>query len=188
MSRSLKHISTEEAGKYGWGLILVRRSELYRLLQQLLQRKPSADILEVGAYKCMLYHWLDQNFPRRTYGWRYVGVDILGPFPEWEGKECYVMNAEALEFPAESFDAVLMIEVLEHIPDYTRALREAYRVLRPGGLIFIQSVICSDPNALADRTHFHVLHPETLKRLLAWLGFKRADAVEEANFAVWAYK
>ena len=185
---TLKHVSVEEGQKYGWGLILIRRSELYKLLQKLFNKNKNARILDIGAYKCMLYHWIDQEFPRQKHGWSYVGIDILGPFPEWEGKECYVMNAQALEFSAESFDAVIMVESLEHIPDYTMALREAYRVLRSGGFIFVQSTRCDTPNAIADRTHFHVLHPVTLSRLLELLGFKDIGYTDDTTLAVWGWK
>jgi SAM-dependent methyltransferase len=46
-----------------------------------------------------------------------------------------MVNGDALmlPFPDESFDRVIAAEVLEHIPDDERALRELVRVLRPGG-------------------------------------------------------
>ena len=48
-------------------------------------------------------------------------------------------DATALPFADASFDAVTMFDVLEHIPDDTKAIAEALRVLRPGGFLLIST-------------------------------------------------
>lgn len=79
---------------------------------------------------------------------RYVGVDLANraidiarrrfPTDEW-----HVADACALPFRDGTFDVVAFSSVLHHIPDFTRALVEGRRVLKPGGSIF-----AFDPNAL----------------------------------------
>jgi ubiquinone/menaquinone biosynthesis C-methylase UbiE len=46
-------------------------------------------------------------------------------------------SAEQLPYADSSFDVALLIDVLEHVKDDTRALKEAYRVLRPNGSLLI---------------------------------------------------
>jgi len=146
------------------------------------------DILEIGCYKGFLVGWLHENFPKAKYRWNYWGVDIVEPEDRRRDYPHLIMNAEALEFPANSFDVVIMIETLEHIVDYVKALREVYRVLRPGGAVFIQSVVAGDPTSLSDPTHYHVLHPVTLSRLLKWLGFTNVTYKQGGNFVVTGFK
>jgi SAM-dependent methyltransferase len=51
-----------------------------------------------------------------------------------------VADATTMEcFRSESFDAVFMMEVLEHIPAPQRALSEVRRVLRPDGYLFLSA-------------------------------------------------
>lgn len=79
---------------------------------------------------------------------RFAGLDLaqssllraraLFPSDEW-----VLGDAMRLPFPDMQWDAVAFSSVLHHIPDRLAALREAYRVLRPGGMVFAY-----DPNLL----------------------------------------
>src|SRR4030042_490857 len=45
--------------------------------------------------------------------------------------------SEQMPFPDNSFDVILLHEVIEHVSDDAATLREACRVVRPGGRIVI---------------------------------------------------
>jgi SAM-dependent methyltransferase len=51
--------------------------------------------------------------------------------------ETAVGDASALPFPDGSFDAAVLVQVIEYVPDAVGALREIARVLRPGGRVLV---------------------------------------------------
>lgn len=51
-----------------------------------------------------------------------------------------VARGEALPFPPGSFDAIVCVDVLEHVDDLGRVLAETARVLRPGGLFLFDTI------------------------------------------------
>jgi len=46
-------------------------------------------------------------------------------------------DAQALPFADQSFDIVVSCETIEHLPEVQTALREMWRVTRPGGKFFL---------------------------------------------------
>lgn len=71
-----------------------------------------------------------------------LGIDIdedsLRKAREVESHSCYaVMNGEKLALRDGSFDCVMMIEVIEHIPDDRSAIAESHRVLKEDGVLII---------------------------------------------------
>ena len=74
-----------------------------------------------------------------------VGADLDWPvikqanqyLAQLENIEIQHANIYDMPYPADCFDAVILSEVLEHVEDDARALREAYRVLKPGGVLAV---------------------------------------------------
>jgi len=81
-------------------------------------------------------------------GWRVVSTDRRVSRPGWVAAD---LNYD-LPFTNESFDLVLMLEVIEHLADIPHALREVARVLKPAGF-----AILSTPNRLNVTSRIHYL-------------------------------
>src|SRR5690606_39954480 len=61
-----------------------------------------------------------------------------------------VADAEALPFPDASFDLVTCRVAPHHFPDVARFVREAVRVVRPGGLVAVIDNVVPEDRAVAE--------------------------------------
>lgn len=67
----------------------------------------------------------------------YTGLDISPNVARFYHKRFVLGSATALPFPDDSFDAIWSIWVFEHVPNPEQAFREARRVTRDKGLLFL---------------------------------------------------
>ena len=62
----------------------------------------------------------------------YTTTDLESPLADVKADICN------LPFENDAYDVILCNHVLEHIPDDTKAMKELYRVLKPGGMAILQ--------------------------------------------------
>jgi SAM-dependent methyltransferase len=82
---------------------------------------------------------------------RVIGLDAAVPMVEAARAHGPVVRGEVTALPVAdgSVDAVVVVNVLDHLDEPATALREARRVLRPGGLLVAGTVARSDSPELA---------------------------------------
>ena len=96
-------------------------------------------ILEVGCSSGFMLMMARQRLP----GARWIGSDyVRGPLEKLavDVPELPLLHFDlrACPLPDASVDAVLLLNVLEHIDDDALAMRQVYRILRPGGVAVIE--------------------------------------------------
>jgi arsenite methyltransferase len=108
---------------------------------QLLNLKPGERVIDIGCGPGFLCRSMAAAVGL-TGG--VLGVDISEDLIDFATKhegsdrvEYRVASATALPVEPEQFDAAVSAQVIEYLPDADAALREMFRVVRPGGRAFI---------------------------------------------------
>lgn len=142
-SRRLYRLLTGDKGIIGTH----NRQTREEWLEKTLQAIPAGQrILDAGAgelrYKalCKHLHYVSQDFAQYTGEGDGLGLQT----GSWDQTRLDLV-CDIADIPVEdnSFDAVMCIEVLEHVPDPINALRELTRIIRPGGTIIITAPFSS---------------------------------------------
>jgi SAM-dependent methyltransferase len=113
-----------------------KQQEMRRAFLAGIDLAAPADVLEVGCGTGVLTRLLAALPQVRTV----VGVDLAESLVEKArelapGLRFERADARSLPFADASFDVAVFDSTLSHVPEPERALGEAFRVLRPGGLL-----------------------------------------------------
>lgn len=144
------------ARRYDRMLALEERFIGRRLRPRLWARAGTGKVLELGI-------GTGANLPYYPPGAEVTGVDISGEMLSRARDKAqrtgtpvslHQMDAQSLAFPSDSFDAVVSTWVFCSVPDPVQGLREARRMLKPGGRLLMLE---------------HVRGPGVLGRVMDWL-------------------
>ncbi len=91
-------------------------------------------------------------------------------------------DAQALDFPDDSFDSVVATFVFCYIPDPILGLREIHRVLKPGGCLYLLEHMRS-PNPPIGRA-MDALNPLVVRMMGANINRRTVENVRSAGFEV----
>lgn len=124
-------------------------------LEDVLKKVPkNHKILDVGAgtqrYRkyCKHLEYVSQDFGEYDGKGDHTALQT-GEFNY--GKLDIISDITSIPEPNASFDAIMCIEVLEHLPDPVQAIKELSRLLKPDGQLIITAPFCS-------LTHFAPYH------------------------------
>jgi ubiquinone/menaquinone biosynthesis C-methylase UbiE len=117
-------------------------------------------------------------------GWKPVGSDVSQAVVDGcrqRGLECELIANDRLPFDNATFDVVTAWSVIEHVADVRTTLQEWRRVLRPGGILAIDTsnALCWKARLLGPKYrgfwpngHTYTFTPATLKEFVANAGFR----------------
>jgi len=115
-------------------------------LKKKMPLKPGAAVLEIGcgrgagarlvrqAFGPALMHAQDLDIEMIQKARRYLGVESR------KAISLSVADSVRIPFKDRSFDAVFDFGVLHHVPDWQAALSEIRRILKPGGIFYIEEL------------------------------------------------
>jgi len=145
----------------------VRRKWIFDRIQKFTL--PPAKILEVGCGTGHVSSFLAKK------GYSVTGCEFYTEAIElsWPGFMIVQGDANNLPFTDNSFDIVGLFDVIEHFQDDVALLKEAYRVVREGGIIVITVPAREELWSWVDEVAFHKRRytKEKIKKIFSELHF-----------------
>lgn len=106
-------------------------------------------------------------------------ADPLQRFATWRFRRrnvpVKVIDLKRERLPSVTYDVITCFDVLEHVPDPVRIVKELRDAMRPGGLLFLYAPFGEDPER-----PMHIVHDDRVFRLMRFLGFRPKGEWEDA--------
>lgn len=138
------------------------------------QMEPGSKVLDASAGLCPYRHHFDAH--------DYESCDIPGGF--YENRHDFECHLDDIPKPDDHYDAVILTQVLEHVPDPRAVLGEINRVLKPGGVLLLSVPMNCPLHGLP--WHFFQFTHFGLARLAEVTGY-RMEQCEKVGGAFWFY-
>lgn len=141
-------------------------------------RGPGKTLLEVGCGTGSDLEWARQR------GWDVHGLELnesAVEFAKKQGLDVQRSTFEEANLLANSFDCIIMSQVLEHLYSPKLALQRCYQLLRPGGLLLIavpkfdswtRHALGKFWHNLLFPIHLHHFNQPVLERMIRGAGFR----------------
>ncbi len=143
-----------------------------KILQELIKVLPElhGTVLDIGCgempYKPLITRFNDSIT-------EYIGLDIENPRYQGNSKPDLIWNGALIPLEDSTVDCAIATELFEHLPDLGSVLKELFRVIKPGGILFF-TVPFLWP--LHDSPHDEYRYtPFSLKRALQQSGYTNVD-------------
>jgi 2-polyprenyl-3-methyl-5-hydroxy-6-metoxy-1,4-benzoquinol methylase len=94
------------------------------------------EIVDIGCGEGIMLEKLTRCFPHKNI----VGLDSMAENVQIcskRGLQIRLGDVYFLDFPQDSVDLVILMEVIEHLDDPNKAIQEIYKILKPGGKLII---------------------------------------------------
>jgi len=107
-----------------------------KIIAEYLQFEDEGKILVAGAGSGYEAVMISQEFQQETFGVD-LNIDFNNSFPDKLNLLLQVGDISLLAFSDNTFNLVYCYHVLEHVTDHIAVLKDIYRVLKPGGILYI---------------------------------------------------
>jgi len=149
------------------------------LLKKFDRFRSTDQLLDVGCFKGFFLYSASQR------GWKTFGTEVSVPATRFAGRELgqQVFLGDLLQLPQLEqfdFDVVTLFDVIEHLSRPYLYLKKAHGLLRPGGLLYMETpnfhalprFVLGKKWTVFNSLHRYYFTPRTMTRILQRVGFE----------------